>query len=532
VVSFGALGVLGKTGWFCREADVERWNALAGHRGLKDPAVRRYFNGTFLAFTAEWGDEEMRMSGLGLSYDVYYLGADEALDAIRARLDAGLPALFYLWAPHPLNARYGLNRIQLPAYSPERFDEGKSDFPTDVLEKVGSTQLARYAPAVGKMYARFQIDNSAQESMLAAMDAGGVSAMQAACTWMRVKENAAVWRAWIPVEPLTCDPGHYVEGTASCAPCPPGSKSAGGFATACTQCSAGHFMAKSGGTDCFSCDDMGEYFQESPGQTSCTACPENTRRYGGLLSGANRSACQCVEGSFRDDAMAGEECIRCVPGLICSGKLAPPVPIAGFVVSSSSNQHGSPSVRVSACVQCRPAGACAGGAGSPCSEGYTGRRCGICDDGFYVWSGSCKSCGHVGIVYSLALLLVVLVFVLTSFFIWQTLLDPRIGSPVVFMLRLMETLGLMSAMAIAWPAVVLDFLSFVNLANFNTEIFRTECLFGHPHPISKAAITALFPVVLFAAGLLLWPILRVASRRAWKRAADSREGYSGPPQPD
>jgi hypothetical protein len=230
--------------------------------------------------------------------------------------------------------------------------------------------------------------------------------------------------------------------------------------------------------------------------------------------------------------MAGEECIRCAPGLICSGKLAPPVPIAGFVVSSSSNQHGSPSVRVSACVQCRPAGACAGGAGSPCSEGYTGRRCGICDDGFYVWSGSCKSCGHVGIVYSLNLLLVALVFVLTSFFIWQTLLDPRIGSPVVFMLRLMETLGLMSAMAIAWPAVVLNFLSFVNLANFNTEMFRTECLFGHPHPISKAATTALFPVVLFAAGLLLWPILRFASRRAWKRATDSREGSSGPPQPD
>jgi hypothetical protein len=125
-----------------------------------------------------------------------------------------------------------------------------------------------------------------------------------------------------------------------------------------------------------------------------------------------------------------------------------------------------------------------------------------------------------------------LVFVLTSFFIWQTLLDPRIGSPVVFMLRLMETLGLMSAMAIAWPAVVLNFLSFVNLANFNTEMFRTECLFGHPHPISKAATTALLPVVLFAAGLLLWPILRFGSRRAWKRAADSVEGSSGPPQPD
>jgi hypothetical protein len=140
------------------------------------------------------------------------------------------------------------------------------------------------------------------------------------------------------------------------------------------------------------------------------------------------------------------------------------------------------------------------------------------------------SCGHVGTVYSLAALLVVLVFVLTSFFIWQTLLDPRIGSPIVFMLRLMETLGLMSSMAIAWPPGVSGFLAFVNLVNFNTEMFRTECLFGHPHPVSKAATTALLPVVLVAAGLLIWPILRFWSRRACAKAGDSPQGPAGTPQ--
>jgi ABC-type proline/glycine betaine transport system substrate-binding protein len=70
------------------------------------------------------------LSNLGLRYAVAYLGADAATDAIRARLDTGLAALFYLWSPHPFHARYSLNRIQLPAYTPALFARGLSDFPT------------------------------------------------------------------------------------------------------------------------------------------------------------------------------------------------------------------------------------------------------------------------------------------------------------------------------------------------------------------------------------------------------------------
>ena len=330
-------------------------------------------------------------------------------------------------------------------------------------------------------------------------------------TWPRTGSLAP--RGWIHCaagQKITPVPGLLSQ----CQDCPAGTSSFGGQATTCIACAPGYFMAKSGGIECSSCDNLGDFFQELSGQTRCTACPANTRRYSGLLSGANRSACQCMKGSFHDDGVASEGCIVCVAGLTCEGRLEPPTPSAGFVVSSSTNQHGSPSVAVSTCVQCRNRQACAGGAGSPCAQGYTGRRCGICDDGFYVWGGFCMSCGHDATVYFLAVLLIVLVFVLTSFFIWQTLLDPRVGSPIVFILRLLETLGLMSSMVIDWPGVVLNFLSTVNLVNFNTEMFRTECLFGHPHPISKAVTSAFLPVVLFAAGLILFPVLRFWSRRA------------------
>jgi len=75
------------------------------------------------------------------------------------------------------------------------------------------------------------------------------------------------------------------------------------------------------------------------------------------------------------------------------------------------------------------------------------------------------SCGNDATVYTLAALLILLGFGLIGFFIWQTLLDPRVGSPIVFMLRLLETLGLMSSMAIDWPFPVLSFLSGVNFVS-------------------------------------------------------------------
>ena len=241
VVSFGPLGVLGRNGWFCREADVDRWNALAGFRGLRDPQVRQHFNGTFLAFEAEgWGPNQELINNLDLRYEVTYLGADVAPDAIQARLEAKLPTFFYLWSPHPFNTLYSLNRIQLPAYAPKLFDQGLSDYPTDVLEKVASKKLAEFAPAVAEVLARFAIGNDAQESMQAMIGEGevGLSTMHAVCSWIR--KERVVWQAWLPAEKVSCDIGNYVVNQTSCAPCPPGSTSVGGpTTTACMRCPAG-----------------------------------------------------------------------------------------------------------------------------------------------------------------------------------------------------------------------------------------------------------------------------------------------------
>ena len=163
--------------------------------------------------------------------------------------------------------------------------------------------------------------------------------MEAACTWMQKEENEGAWKVWIPPEQHSCDVGNYAVNETSCAPCPPGSGSVGGAATACRQCTAGTsarpplrglctdapflagprdggglgplrlvqrrtpcgaglFQPDSGQYGCLSCDSLGDFYQDLQGQTSCQFCPQNTQRHIGVLDGANRTACQCKEGAI------------------------------------------------------------------------------------------------------------------------------------------------------------------------------------------------------------------------------------------
>ena len=52
----GNLGLIGRNGWYCLESEVERWPALAGWRGLKDPAVQEHFDNTARACSRAWPD--------------------------------------------------------------------------------------------------------------------------------------------------------------------------------------------------------------------------------------------------------------------------------------------------------------------------------------------------------------------------------------------------------------------------------------------------------------------------------------------
>jgi hypothetical protein len=254
-----------------------------------------HFNSTFLGFeVVGWGPNQDLMTNLDLPYKINILGAGAASDAIRSLLDVGVPLFFYLWSPHAFNSRYNLSRIELPPYVPARFGSGLTDFPPDVLEKVGAKSLNDLSD-VAQFYRNVRLDNFAQESMLLAMDSG-MPAFKATCDWMTTEENRPKWEAWIPpksesvdhgepaaaagalrtsashrrtasakpdLRPIeqrtraahhathhtpvrrgkaarrTCDSGHYVRDNTSCEPCAEGSGSVNQTATVCVLCAPG-----------------------------------------------------------------------------------------------------------------------------------------------------------------------------------------------------------------------------------------------------------------------------------------------------
>ena len=349
VVSANSLGVVGTNGWYCSQADVDKFPALSGWRGLLDPTVQRYFNRTFIGFQPDWGPDTLIMQTLGLGYDVVYLG-DEAEAIIEQRLAASIPTFFYLWSPHPLTAKYPVSRIQLPGYTDTAsFDAGKSDYPPgEMLEKVASGRLATIAPRVFRFYSRFTIDTSAQISMMR-MVTGEVSSKDATCTWLQSPQGIERRKRWL-LESAMCATGFYAPTSFDgdhdivCQACAVGTSSPGGDVTGCTQCPPGtphratpcthfvcidsparipppsqrdscrpmHWMMRNDGPPCFdagsfqsreaqascvSCDDLGAFYQEEAGQSACNACPLNTARFSGTTKTINASACQCIEGT-------------------------------------------------------------------------------------------------------------------------------------------------------------------------------------------------------------------------------------------
>ena len=235
------------------ERDVAVWPALAGWRGLLDPAVRSHYNGTLFCFgtagvdSVLWGPQDALMRSLRLGYDIVWMGSAEDSEAtLKARLDSGLPTLFFLWSPHQFLSQYALSRIQLPTYSAERYAAYSSDFPFELLEKAAFKNLAQMAPRVYDLYCRFRLDNAVQEILLQAVSIGGQSIMQAACGWLRNPSNSAQWATWIPLQ--QCEIGEYLDASnETCLSCPSGSGSMGGRIATCTACAAGecrHVLAR------------------------------------------------------------------------------------------------------------------------------------------------------------------------------------------------------------------------------------------------------------------------------------------------
>ena len=133
--------------------------------------------------------------------------------AVRERLDAKEPTLFFYWTPQPFFKFYNLSRISLPAFTGEGWLANKTDWPTDVLEKVVARQMripsnspqayettdfAQAVPVVRELVKRFSLTNSDQVKIMANIKRNNLSSFQASCDWLKDRDNEKGWKRWIP----------------------------------------------------------------------------------------------------------------------------------------------------------------------------------------------------------------------------------------------------------------------------------------------------------------------------------------------
>jgi hypothetical protein len=202
---------------------------------------------------------------------------------------------------------------------------------------------------------------TAMESAVAQLNASSPRCAQclAACD---AQDDSCLQKCQDPLEPTCeiCPAGTFSEeGTANeCTPCKRGAPTLLGphtFAGCALRCladwnhwvlrcgrgPAGFFQNQPAQSACINCDYLGDYYQEEEGQTVCSSCPSNTRRYAGQGSGANRTSCMCKEEYWRHDGLLGQLCFKCPEGGICHGRSTLPFPHKHYWAFSDTNGNGA-----------------------------------------------------------------------------------------------------------------------------------------------------------------------------------------------
>eukprot|EP01025_Chloroclados_australasicus_P059867 TRINITY_DN7603_c0_g1_i1.p1 TRINITY_DN7603_c0_g1~~TRINITY_DN7603_c0_g1_i1.p1 ORF type:complete len:1470 (-),score=133.53 TRINITY_DN7603_c0_g1_i1:1759-5634(-) len=245
-------------------------------------------------------------------------------------------------------------------------------------------------------------------------------------------------------------PNRYIPG------CPAGQQLPEDKFGECQLCKEGEYRCET----CKSCQlcDFEEY-SDTPGQAVCTRCPlhSQTRK-----QGANSSDdCACERGYFQDtrndDSLV---CLECPINGVCEGQNIPMYPEPGYwvAVENPIEIH-----------QCSPQENCLGGMESLCKEGYDGKICEGCADGYYQIFGQCQNCPAK----------IVLIFQVTgiviAWWIINTVMSRNMETFDVI-LSWVQLLSVVGAFEMNWPSSIYRILNLAALFAFEVDIIELSCL--------------------------------------------------------
>jgi len=206
-----------------------------------------------------------------------------------------------------------------------------------------------------------------------------------------------------------------------------------------------------------------------------------------------------------------------------------PVPLSGFIQSLPSNMHGEerPSSVVGAVmVSCHRTDACPGGPLNECGKGYTGVRCGDCDDGYFSLQDECFACpSYAGL---LAAILAMLPFIFT----WMVLdLSCRQSqhTGLALLNNLSSILFLYQGVSFDWHPALRNVFNVAGLMSLDLELFAPECTYqwigdAKVNVLTFWSILPFFFIVTHIATFSVIQLARVATTD-WRKKTLTRSRY-------
>ncbi|MFG2624116.1 ABC transporter substrate-binding protein [Streptomyces sp. NPDC048473] len=206
IVKAGDLGVTGHIGWYVpkylvdEHPDITDWKNLNKYKSLFKTAESGDKGQLLEGSPSYTTNDDALIKNLKLDYKTVYSGSEAAqITQIKENYKAKKPFISYWWTPQWLNAQLDLVEVKLPEYKTGCDADTKKiacGYAKTPLQKYLNADFAKNGGDAAQFLKNFNW-TADQQNEVAAMIAGDrMSADKAAEKW--VKENKAVWKAWLP----------------------------------------------------------------------------------------------------------------------------------------------------------------------------------------------------------------------------------------------------------------------------------------------------------------------------------------------
>ena len=207
VVNMGALGAVGKIGWWVPDYVLTQHPELASWEGFKKADLAKLFataetgsKGRFLGTDPSYSQyDETIVKNLNLPLQVVFSGSEPATVAeLDSRVAKKEPIIMYWWTPTAAVAKYNLKPVALPAHTKDCYNDKVKiacDYPEDPLFKAASQKLETKDAKVFSLIKNMKLTNDQQLALLPLVEIDKKPATDVVAEWL--KANESTWKAWL-----------------------------------------------------------------------------------------------------------------------------------------------------------------------------------------------------------------------------------------------------------------------------------------------------------------------------------------------